>query len=58
MSDEAMIVNVPAVGEPEWQGEITDGKLDLVICGLLIPNQAFSKALARALKNAKKAGAK
>jgi hypothetical protein len=40
-------IKVPSAGEPEWQGEITEDKLTQVIGGLLIPNQAFSKAMAR-----------
>jgi hypothetical protein len=43
-------IEVPAAGEPEWQGEITEGKLTQVIGGLLIPNQAFAKAMARKLR--------
>ena len=42
-------IAVPSAGEPEWRGEITEGKLTLVISGLLIPNQAFAKAMARKL---------
>jgi len=42
-------IKVPAIGEPEWKGEITDGKLEQVISGLLIPNQALAKAMARQL---------
>jgi hypothetical protein len=43
-------IQVPSAGEPEWQGEITDSQLTQVIGGLLIPNQAFSKAMARKLR--------
>jgi hypothetical protein len=43
-------IKVPAIGEPEWQGKITEGKLTQVIGGLLIPNQAFAKAMARKLR--------
>jgi bacteriocin-like protein len=43
-------IEVPSAGEPEWQGEITEDKLAQVIGGLLIPNQAFSKAMARKLR--------
>jgi hypothetical protein len=43
-------IQAPPAGQPEWQGEITDGQLTQVIGGLLIPNQAFSKAMARKLR--------
>jgi bacteriocin-like protein len=43
-------IEVPSAGQPEWQGEITEDKLAQVIGGLLIPNQAFSKAMARKLR--------
>lgn len=48
-------IKVPSAGEPEWQGEITDAQLDEVLGGLLIPNQAFAKALAREVKQARAA---
>jgi hypothetical protein len=44
-------IEVPSAGEPEWQGEITDGQLTQVIGGLLVPNQAFAKAMARKLRD-------
>jgi hypothetical protein len=42
-------IEVPAAGEPEWKGEVTEDKLTLILGGLLIPNQAFGKAMARKL---------
>ena len=45
---------VPSAGELAWEGAITDAKLAQVIGGLLVPNQAFSKALAIALRDARK----
>ena len=47
-------IAVPSAGEPAWEGVITDTKLEQVIGGLLVPNQAFSKALAIALRDARK----
>jgi hypothetical protein len=44
------IIKVPSIGAPAWEGEITDNKLEQVIGGLLIPNQAFAKALAMELR--------
>lgn len=43
-------IHVPAIGEPEYTGEITDGQLSRVIAGQLVPNQSFAKAMARALR--------
>jgi len=48
MTDEP--IQVPSAGEPEWTGEITEGRLDDVISGLLVPNQGFAKAMARKLR--------
>jgi len=44
------VVNVPAIGQPVWEGELTDGKIDMVISGLTNPNQGFAKALAIEVK--------
>ena len=42
------IVEVPAIGEQELPPEaVTDGKLDMILSGLLIPSQGMGKALAR-----------
>lgn len=42
-------IQVPSIGEPIWEGEITDFQLTQIQSGLLIPNQGFSKAMARQL---------
>lgn len=46
MPAEPEVVNVPSAGQPAWKGEITDRVIEMVIGGLLTPNQALSKALA------------
>ena len=43
------VIQAPSAGEPEWQGDVLP-KLDTILGGLLIPNQAMSKALARKIK--------
>jgi hypothetical protein len=47
---EPLIVKVPALGESE-RPPLSDGQLDLILSGLLIPSQGASKALAREVKN-------
>jgi hypothetical protein len=49
------IVEIPASaqpGEPMWAGELRPAKVESVVSGLLIPNQAFSKRLASELLQA------
>lgn len=41
---------LPAIGQPEYEGEITDGTLTQIIGGLLVPNQGMAKAIARKLR--------
>jgi hypothetical protein len=41
------VVKVPSAGQPAYEGEITTQQLDEIIGGLLIPNQAVAKALAK-----------
>lgn len=49
--DQITVIHVPAVGEPAADpSAVTDAKIDLVISGLMIPNQEFSKAMAIELK--------
>jgi hypothetical protein len=43
------VINVPAVGEPAWQGELTPGMLQEITGGLMIANQALSKRVAQDL---------
>ena len=40
------IIHVPTLGEPAWQGDLTDWKIEQIISGLLVPNQSLAKALA------------
>ena len=43
-----MVINVPAVGEPELP-PLSDGNLGLILCGLLNPSQGAGKSMAREL---------
>jgi hypothetical protein len=44
------VISVNSAGDPIWKGEITDYQVDMVLGGLLIPNQSFSKAMALEIK--------
>jgi hypothetical protein len=49
------VVEIPASaqpGEPMWKRELRPEKVESVVSGLLIPNQAFSKRLASELMQA------
>jgi hypothetical protein len=49
------IIEIPASaqpGETMWQRELRPEKVEIVVSGLLIPNQAFSKRLASELLQA------
>lgn len=49
------VIHVPTLGEPPWEGELTDWVVEQVIAGLLIPSQALAKALAIEVKRLRKA---
>lgn len=51
-------VDITSIAPPKWDGDLTDDKLQKIISGLLIPNQAMSIRLAYELREMRATNAK
>lgn len=56
--DQAQVVDLSELAPASWPGKLTKDKLESIVMGLLIPNQAMSVRLAHELLNRNKDDAK